>query len=1064
MPWTVDDVEAHNKGLSDSAKKRWVAVANSVRAKCLADGGKEGDCDASAIRQANGVVKGNEEELETDEVTLTPDEADDYLDYLLSLDAEMLKKIVDDAMAEEGTDEEEIEVDEEDLELYFDPEQKRAPAGSSIGGQWISESGLVSEGSIKDSLGGGPGRIKLMLRAWGFSKKPAPGYKKEKGTFFKQDLHNVKSQYHRVKVGKDASWEYDALVGDGKSEGMFSGKGYASLKTHLKQNKAAEFKIKPIKVAAGVMAAYFGKKVLIHMIKVMRNKAIKIKRERIRKTMLFESYHPPDDKGDEELENDDTFSPDEVLDEELTPDEAEEYIDYILSIDPVILKQIIDDAIAADTAKNEEDEQALEEDELELNYDPNQPRAPEGTSIGGRFVPKAGTASDPTSTFGGPGRSRIMLSIWGFHRNRHIKGTVFKDFIKRDEYAVRSEYHHVKVDNEGKWNYEKILSDGKTAQAETGSGFKSLKELLKRKKAAQMTKGRKVLIGILAVKFGPRIIRHAATIVKAPIFMLKHPKHPKKPKKSGPITEMPGTRETGPFYPPLLKQDDMVNLIIHYDSLSNNESPYRTETHMGREHLVVPVIMMVEGVHAGSHGPLYHPADELGQFIGAWNGIPVVVQHPQIDGVAVSANSPEIIEQKTVGRVYNAHMDGVKLLAEAWIDIEKLNAVHKDTLDMIKNQKELDVSVGVFTKDDLTPGTWNGEKYIGVARGHRPDHLALLPGGTGACSWKDGCGVRINEAEGGETNLADNEITVTLNLDTKPFLKGLDDVSKALSSKGYFLVQGDKSFFERIDAVRQKLGRMDDDVKIHFLNEIYDKYFIYEVSGRNGAQYNGAGLYRRDYTVNKDGTVEFTGEPISVRREINYVANSQEGVTVMPEEKDKKKKCACPEKVKALIDNEHTPYQEADRPWLEEQEDTRIDQLITMAQYAEKEPEKVVEKVIEKVVEPITNEQAVQVLREQFKTPEQFIGLLPEEMREQMTSALKLHQQKRAELVEAVKKHSKFTDDQLKTKTMHELDILADMARQKDYSGMSGGAPQVNSDVDILLPPPGLIVNKEGGK
>ena len=57
MPYTVADVDKHKKGLSDKGKKQWVAVANSALASCMEDGGDEGECAVSAIRQANGVVK-----------------------------------------------------------------------------------------------------------------------------------------------------------------------------------------------------------------------------------------------------------------------------------------------------------------------------------------------------------------------------------------------------------------------------------------------------------------------------------------------------------------------------------------------------------------------------------------------------------------------------------------------------------------------------------------------------------------------------------------------------------------------------------------------------------------------------------------------------------------------------------------------------------------------------------------------------------------------------------------------------------------------------------------------
>ena len=59
----------------------------------------------------------------------------------------------------------------------------------------------------------------------------------------------------------------------------------------------------------------------------------------------------------------------------------------------------------------------------------------------------------------------------------------------------------------------------------------------------------------------------------------------------------------------------------------------------GREYIVVPVTMMVEGVHQGSQGSLLHTAEELGKIPESWNGIPVTVGHPAVEGKFVSANS-----------------------------------------------------------------------------------------------------------------------------------------------------------------------------------------------------------------------------------------------------------------------------------------------------------------------------------------------------------------------------------------------------------------------------------------
>jgi len=166
--------------------------------------------------------------------------------------------------------------------------------------------------------------------------------------------------------------------------------------------------------------------------------------------------------------------------------------------------------------------------------------------------------------------------------------------------------------------------------------------------------------------------------------------------------------------------------------------------HLGKKHLVVPVTMMVEGVHNGSHGPLLHKISELGKFPDSWNGIPVVIDHPEVDGHNVSANDPEIIDARTVGRVYKTHVNGDSLKAEVWFDEEKLGSICPTTLAKVQAGELLEVSVGVFSDDEPTKGDWNGESYESVATNHRPDHLAILPTGTGACSLADGCGIRAN--------------------------------------------------------------------------------------------------------------------------------------------------------------------------------------------------------------------------------------------------------------------------------------------------------------------------------
>jgi hypothetical protein len=182
----------------------------------------------------------------------------------------------------------------------------------------------------------------------------------------------------------------------------------------------------------------------------------------------------------------------------------------------------------------------------------------------------------------------------------------------------------------------------------------------------------------------------------------------------------------------------------------------RTEMFDGKKHLIVPVVLMVSGVHNGSHGPVLHTEDDLAKYPASWNGIPVVVQHPEENGVNVSANSPEILDQAIVGRVFGTRFDEGKLRAEVWLDEKRLSRISPESLECIRNQAPLEVSVGVFTDDEEVEGQWGDETYTAVSHNHRPDHLALLPGSKGACSWDDGCGIRANEENGNDETVQTN--------------------------------------------------------------------------------------------------------------------------------------------------------------------------------------------------------------------------------------------------------------------------------------------------------------------
>lgn len=170
----------------------------------------------------------------------------------------------------------------------------------------------------------------------------------------------------------------------------------------------------------------------------------------------------------------------------------------------------------------------------------------------------------------------------------------------------------------------------------------------------------------------------------------------------------------------------------------------RHTTHEGTDTLVVPVVMIVEGVLNGA----LLSKSEFGKFPDSWNGIPVPVLHPEERGQPISANRPDVIE-RTVGRVFNTRVDNGKLKAELWINVEKAKRLgFGELIASLEAGQMVEVSTGYFSEDRPTTGTINGAQYSTQHINIRPDHLALLPGQIGACSVADGCGTRVNTSKG----------------------------------------------------------------------------------------------------------------------------------------------------------------------------------------------------------------------------------------------------------------------------------------------------------------------------
>lgn len=186
----------------------------------------------------------------------------------------------------------------------------------------------------------------------------------------------------------------------------------------------------------------------------------------------------------------------------------------------------------------------------------------------------------------------------------------------------------------------------------------------------------------------------------------------------------------------------------------------RTETLNGRDYLVAPATIIVEGVLNGSQGALYYPAEELARSPSDWDGMPLVThptksphptdngQPPDKGGKPVSARNPKVLSEQGVGWIFNTQYDDEthRLVTEAWFDIENTKRVDERVLTALLNGTPIELSTGLYTQnEDAENGaTFNDIPYDYIARNYKPDHLAILYDDVGACSVVDGCGILVN--------------------------------------------------------------------------------------------------------------------------------------------------------------------------------------------------------------------------------------------------------------------------------------------------------------------------------
>lgn len=280
--------------------------------------------------------------------------------------------------------------------------------------------------------------------------------------------------------------------------------------------------------------------------------------------------------------------------------------------------------------------------------------------------------------------------------------------------------------------------------------------------------------------------------------------------------------------------------------VANLSKDVKNKTLQGRDFLVAPVSMLLPGVFTGSAGPILYDEKDIKASIAAWNAKPITIGHPaNQNGEQVSGCTPESLDANSVGMILNTKFNSrtKKLQAEAWFDIARLTSVPRADIihtALLANQK-MEVSTGLFVETLIGNGTHEGKDYVAKAMNYKPDHLAIILDGEGACSLKDGAGLLVNKGAKA----------------TRP-------------ERAPRLVGNAKSLLDQVDGVREAVYakyQVYSDVgpsTYVYIEEIYSNAVIFEiVTGDSGA------YFKQNYEIT-DGEVTLLGELMPVVKTVSY--------------------------------------------------------------------------------------------------------------------------------------------------------------------------------------------------
>lgn len=174
------------------------------------------------------------------------------------------------------------------------------------------------------------------------------------------------------------------------------------------------------------------------------------------------------------------------------------------------------------------------------------------------------------------------------------------------------------------------------------------------------------------------------------------------------------------------------------DDKITNAAPTESQLIETDDYFETSVVLAREGVWTGTDGePRFKPFDALRDSAKWMLGAPITNGH-------VSGNI--LPSTRRIGQIVNVEARPDKKDVFGTARFYK-NGLRDDELDLLRSGNPIDGSIGYRTPLKHEPGVWNDQNYLAVETGPFVlEEYAILPGGRGACSASDGCGIFQNAA------------------------------------------------------------------------------------------------------------------------------------------------------------------------------------------------------------------------------------------------------------------------------------------------------------------------------